>query len=141
MYWVIDVQIEREGVGKSTNLALAKQVLSIFEEIGGEALENYKRDIEEAMVEASGKFYSRKALDWMATMSYDEYMLKVNPSFSTASQSLRFSSSLHDSTSCVVIWTNKARDWNMIRVFNISKCVGWAMLGNGEKQFQNTWTP
>lgn len=77
-------------------------MLSIFEEIGGEALENYRRDIEEAMVRASGKFYSRKALDWMATMSCDEYMLKVNPIFSSASQSIRFISSLHNSTSYVV---------------------------------------
>lgn len=72
-----NMQIERESEGGKTDLALAKQVLSIFEEIGGDALENYEKDIGEAMVEASGKFYSRKALDWMATMSYDEYMLKV----------------------------------------------------------------
>ncbi|KAL1543096.1 hypothetical protein AAHA92_20110 [Salvia divinorum] len=63
---------EREGVA-----ALAKQVVSIFEEIGGDALKNLESDIEEAMVEDSAEFYSRKALDWMSIMSYDEYMLKV----------------------------------------------------------------
>ncbi|XP_057772096.1 cullin-1-like isoform X2 [Salvia miltiorrhiza] len=70
-------KIEREREGEKTDQPLAKQVLSIFEEIGGDALENYENDIEEAMVEASAKFYSAKALDWMATMSYEEYMLKV----------------------------------------------------------------
>lgn len=65
--------------GEQTNQALAKQVLSIFEEIGGDALKNFEKDIEEAMVEASASFYSGKALGWITTMSYENYMLKVIP--------------------------------------------------------------
>ncbi|KAH6769721.1 hypothetical protein C2S52_014524 [Perilla frutescens var. hirtella] len=69
--------IERDREGEQADLSLAKQVLSIFEEIGGDALKNYEKDIEVAMVEASAEFYSKKALDWMATLSYEDYMLKV----------------------------------------------------------------
>lgn len=69
--------IERDREGEQTDQALAKQVVSIFEEIGDDALKNFEKDIEEAMVEASARFYSRKALDWITTMSYENYMLKV----------------------------------------------------------------
>lgn len=102
------MQIEREGEGRKTDIALAKQMLRIFEEIGGDALENYEKDIEEAMVEAFGKFYSRKALEWIATMSYDECMLKVIPLFSTVFQSPRYY--VQNSRYDLVIRTIKARD-------------------------------
>lgn len=40
-------------------------------------MKNFEKDIEEAMVEASASFYSGKALGWITTMSYENYMLKV----------------------------------------------------------------
>ncbi|KAK6161134.1 hypothetical protein DH2020_004515 [Rehmannia glutinosa] len=57
--------------------AMVKEVLHIYDEIGEGKLKHYAEEFEEAIIEATSKFYSRKALNWIPTMSYDDYMLKV----------------------------------------------------------------
>lgn len=73
------MQINREREGEQIDQAMVKKVLNIFEEIGEDSSENYAKDIEEALVEATALFYSRNALNWIATKSYEDYMLKVSP--------------------------------------------------------------
>lgn len=38
----------------------------------------YEKDFEESMMKDSAVFYSKKASYWIASKSYEEYMLKVN---------------------------------------------------------------
>ncbi|KAI3469405.1 hypothetical protein Pfo_026068 [Paulownia fortunei] len=88
--------IDRERDGEQIDQAMVKEVLKIYEEIGEDALKQCAKDIEEAMIEATATFYSKKALDWIASKSYEDYMLKVEECLeqekSKVSESLRFRS-------------------------------------------------
>lgn len=75
----INLKTDREREGEQMDQNMVKDVLHIYEEIGGEdASKQYAKDIEEAIIGATSKFYSKKALGWIATLSCEDYMLKVS---------------------------------------------------------------
>ncbi|GFQ05239.1 cullin-1 [Phtheirospermum japonicum] len=69
--------INREREGEQIDRAFLKEILEIYEVIGKDSSKYYREDIEKAIVEATCTFYSRKALNWIANLSYEDYMLKV----------------------------------------------------------------
>ncbi|KAH0725706.1 hypothetical protein KY284_001571 [Solanum tuberosum] len=71
------IQINREREGEQIDQALAKNILDIYVEIGGDTMKYYEKDFEESMLKDTAIFYSKKASDWIASKSYEEYMLKV----------------------------------------------------------------
>lgn len=73
----IYIQINQEREGDEIDQALVKNILEIYVEIGVDSMKNYIRDFEEAMLKDSAAFYSQKASNWIITLPYDEYMLKV----------------------------------------------------------------
>ncbi|XP_012828391.1 PREDICTED: cullin-1-like [Erythranthe guttata] len=86
VYWEVNVQvseiiislIDKERKGEEIDQALVKEVLNIYDEIeSGDASKHHAKYIEDAIIEATSKFYSRKAVNWIAMESYDDYMLKV----------------------------------------------------------------
>ncbi|GMN43209.1 hypothetical protein TIFTF001_012415 [Ficus carica] len=81
---VIDVMIdliERERDGEQVDRTLLKNVVDMFVEMDtGEQLEYYRRDFEVAMLEGTGKYYSRKASSWILENSCPDYVGKVEKS-------------------------------------------------------------
>lgn len=69
--------IDKEREGEQIDQTFVKEVLDIYVEIGEDSLKYYEKDFEEAMVNATAEFYSKKSMDWISTMSYENYMLKV----------------------------------------------------------------
>ncbi|KAH0768491.1 hypothetical protein KY285_004362 [Solanum tuberosum] len=69
--------INREREGEQIDQALAKNILDIYVEIGGNTMKYYEKDFEESMLKDTAVFYSKKASDWIASKSYEEYMLKA----------------------------------------------------------------
>ncbi|XP_049347673.1 cullin-1-like isoform X2 [Solanum verrucosum] len=69
--------INREREGEQIDQALVKNILDIYVEIGGDTMKYYEKDFEESMLKDTAVFYSKKASDWIASKSYEEYMLKV----------------------------------------------------------------
>ncbi|KAJ8565983.1 hypothetical protein K7X08_008559 [Anisodus acutangulus] len=69
--------IDRERQGEKIDQALVKNVLDIYVEMGGDSMKYYAKDFEESMLKDTAVFYSKKASDWMASKSYEDYMLKV----------------------------------------------------------------
>ncbi|EYU43930.1 hypothetical protein MIMGU_mgv11b018794mg [Erythranthe guttata] len=93
VYWEVNVQvseiiislrqkyaqIDKERKGEEIDQALVKEVLNIYDEIeSGDASKHHAKYIEDAIIEATSKFYSRKAVNWIAMESYDDYMLKIH---------------------------------------------------------------
>ncbi|XP_058203227.1 cullin-1-like isoform X3 [Rhododendron vialii] len=69
--------IEREREGVQIDQALVKNVLDIYVEIGEGSMTYYAKDFEEAMLKDTASFYSKKATIWNASLSYKDYVLKV----------------------------------------------------------------
>lgn len=72
------IQINREREGEQIDQALVKNILDIYVEIGGDSMKYYEKDFEESMLKDYAVFYSKKSSDWIASKSYEDYMLKVN---------------------------------------------------------------
>ncbi|KAK8693848.1 hypothetical protein V6N13_071415 [Hibiscus sabdariffa] len=68
--------IDKEREGDQIDRALLKNVLDIFVEIGMGQMDRYEDDFEEAMLQDTGAYYSRKASTWIEEDSCPEYMLK-----------------------------------------------------------------
>lgn len=71
-------QIDREREGDQIDVALLRNVIDCFVEIGMGQMECYKNDFEDKMLKDSAAYYSRKALKWIVEDSCPDYMLKVN---------------------------------------------------------------
>lgn len=69
--------IDREREGEQIDQALVKNVLDMYVEMGGDSMKYYAKDFEESMLKDTAVFYSKKASDWIASKSYEDYMLKV----------------------------------------------------------------
>ncbi|KAL3645429.1 hypothetical protein CASFOL_010609 [Castilleja foliolosa] len=69
--------INKEREGEQIDRVFLKEILDIYEEIGKDSSKYYGEDIEKAIIEATGTFYSGKALNWISNLSYVDYMLKV----------------------------------------------------------------
>ncbi|XP_015071797.1 cullin-1-like isoform X1 [Solanum pennellii] len=69
--------INREREGEQIDQALVKNIFDIYVDIGGDTMKYYEKDFEEFMLKDSAVFYSKKASDWIASKSYEEYMLKA----------------------------------------------------------------
>ncbi|XP_075478391.1 cullin-1-like isoform X1 [Primulina tabacum] len=69
--------IDREREGEQIDQTFVKEILDIYVVIGADSLKYNEKDFEEAMVNATAEFYSKKALDWISIMSYENYMVKV----------------------------------------------------------------
>nr|XP_009773993.1 PREDICTED: cullin-1-like [Nicotiana sylvestris] len=69
--------IDREREGEQIDEALVKNVLDIYVEMDEDSMKYYVKDFEESMLKDTAIFYSKKALDWIASKSYEDYMLKV----------------------------------------------------------------
>lgn len=69
--------INREREGEQIDQALVKNILDIYVDIGGDTMKYYEKDFEESMMKDSAVFYSKKASYWIASKSYEEYMLKA----------------------------------------------------------------
>ncbi|KAF7150854.1 hypothetical protein RHSIM_Rhsim02G0010100 [Rhododendron simsii] len=74
---VVISMIEREREGGQIDQGLVKNVLDIYVEIGEGSMTYYAKDFEEAMLKDTTSFYSKKATIWIASLSYKDYMLKV----------------------------------------------------------------
>lgn len=70
--------INREREGEEIDQALMKNVLDIYVEMGGDSMKYYAKDFEEMMLKDTAAFYSKKASDWIASKSYEDYITKVN---------------------------------------------------------------
>nr|XP_018633916.2 cullin-1-like isoform X2 [Nicotiana tomentosiformis] len=69
--------IDREREGEQIDQALVKNVLDIYVEMDEDSMKCYAKDFEESMSKDTSIFYSTKASDWIASKSYEDYMLKV----------------------------------------------------------------
>ncbi|KAK4380015.1 hypothetical protein RND71_001877 [Anisodus tanguticus] len=69
--------IDRQREGEQIDQALGKNVLDIYVEMGGDSMKYYAKDFEESMLKDTAVFYSKKASDWIASKSYEDYILKV----------------------------------------------------------------
>lgn len=74
---IVISMIGREREGEQINQALVKNVLDIYVEIGEGSTKYYATDFEEAMLNDATSFYSKKASIWIVSLSYKDYMLKV----------------------------------------------------------------
>lgn len=72
-----EAPIDKEREGEQIDQTFVKEVLDIYVEIGEGSWKYYEKDFEEAMVNATAEFYSKKSLDWISTMCCENYMLKV----------------------------------------------------------------
>ncbi|KAG8389452.1 hypothetical protein BUALT_Bualt02G0230900 [Buddleja alternifolia] len=70
-------QIDQEREGQLIDRALLKNVVDIFVEIGMEQMDFYQNDFEDAVLNDTAAYYSRKASNWIVEDSCPEYMLKV----------------------------------------------------------------
>lgn len=69
--------IDQEREGEQIDRALLKNVLDIFVEIGLGSMDCYENDFEEAMLNDTAAYYSRKASNWILEDSCPDYMLKA----------------------------------------------------------------
>ncbi|KAE9445685.1 hypothetical protein C3L33_22411, partial [Rhododendron williamsianum] len=74
---VLISMIDREREGEQIDQALVKNVLDIYVEIAEGSMTYYAKDFEEAMLKDTASFYSKKASIWIASLSYGDYMRKV----------------------------------------------------------------
>ncbi|GER55913.1 cullin 1 [Striga asiatica] len=69
--------IDQEREGELIDRALLKNVLDIFVEIGMGQMTYYENDFEEAMLNGTAAYYSRKASKWILDDSCPDYMSKA----------------------------------------------------------------
>ncbi|CAA0834817.1 Cullin-1 [Striga hermonthica] len=69
--------IDQEREGEQIDRALLKNVLDIFVEIGMGQMDYYEKDFEEALLNDTAAYYSRKASTWILDDSCPDYMLKA----------------------------------------------------------------
>ncbi|KAL3641974.1 Cullin-1 [Castilleja foliolosa] len=69
--------IDQEREGEQIDRALLKNILDIFVEIGMGQMDYYDKDFEEAMLNDTAAYYSRKASNWILEDSCPDYMLKA----------------------------------------------------------------
>ncbi|KAL3634599.1 Cullin-1 [Castilleja foliolosa] len=69
--------IDQEREGEHIDRALLKNILDIFVEIGMGQMDCYDKDFEEAMLNDTAAYYSRKASNWILEDSCPDYMLKA----------------------------------------------------------------
>ncbi|KAK4482720.1 hypothetical protein RD792_009887 [Penstemon davidsonii] len=69
--------IDKEREGEQIDEEIVKKALDIYVEIEEGSKKYYEQDFEEAMMNASTTFYSKKALEWISNESYEDYMIKV----------------------------------------------------------------
>lgn len=69
--------IDQEREGEQIDRALLKNVLDIFAEIGLGSMEYYDNDFEEALLNDTAAYYSRKASSWIVEDSCPDYMFKA----------------------------------------------------------------
>ncbi|KAG8369985.1 hypothetical protein BUALT_Bualt14G0070600 [Buddleja alternifolia] len=72
------LKIDREREGEQIDQAMLKEVMDMYEEMDNNSVkEYYAKGLEEAIIEGTATFYSKKALNWISNNSYENYMLKV----------------------------------------------------------------
>ncbi|XP_075483477.1 cullin-1-like isoform X1 [Primulina tabacum] len=69
--------IDQEREGEQIDRALLKNILDIFVEIGMGQMDYYEKDFEDAMLNDTAAYYSRKASNWIVEDSCPDYMLKA----------------------------------------------------------------
>ncbi|XP_073283891.1 cullin-1-like isoform X2 [Primulina huaijiensis] len=69
--------IDQEREGEQIDRALLKNILDIFVEIGMGQMDYYQKDFEDAMLNDTAAYYSRKASNWIVDDSCPDYMLKA----------------------------------------------------------------
>uniref|UniRef100_A0A7N0UQR0 Cullin family profile domain-containing protein n=1 Tax=Kalanchoe fedtschenkoi TaxID=63787 RepID=A0A7N0UQR0_KALFE len=69
--------IDQEREGEQIDRALLKNILDIFVEIGMGSMDQYENDFEQAMLDDTAAYYSRKASNWILEDSCPDYMLKA----------------------------------------------------------------
>ncbi|KAL3828613.1 hypothetical protein ACJIZ3_017415 [Penstemon smallii] len=69
--------IDKEREGEQIDEETLKKALDIYVEIEEGSKKYYEKDFEEAMMNATTTFYSKKALEWISNESYEDYMIKV----------------------------------------------------------------
>ncbi|KAI3449521.1 hypothetical protein Pfo_006186 [Paulownia fortunei] len=69
--------IDQEREGERIDRALLKNVLDLYVEIGMGQMEYYENDFENALLNDTAAYYSRKASDWIVEDSCPDYMLKA----------------------------------------------------------------
>ncbi|XP_073148939.1 cullin-1-like [Henckelia pumila] len=69
--------IDQEREGEQIDRALLKNILDIFVEIGMGQMDYYEKDFEDAMLNDTAAYYSRKASNWIVDDSCPDYMLKA----------------------------------------------------------------
>ncbi|KAK9146662.1 hypothetical protein Sjap_006565 [Stephania japonica] len=69
--------IDQEREGEQIDRALLKNVLDIFVEIGMGSMDCYENDFEQAMLNDTAGYYSRKASNWILEDSCPDYMQKA----------------------------------------------------------------
>lgn len=70
-------QINQEREGEQIDRTLLKNVLDVFVEIGMGSMDCYINDFEEALLNDTTAYYSRKASIWIQEDSCPDYMIKV----------------------------------------------------------------
>ena len=96
---VVDVVlslIEKEREKEKIDRALLKNVVDVFVEVGMKELEYYQHNFEAAIVEDTGKYYSRKASSWIMEDSCPDYMVKAEECLKSERE--RVSHYLHSSS-------------------------------------------
>lgn len=78
-------QIDKEREGEQIDRALVKSVINLYIDMGKGKLDYYVNDFEEAMLQDSVCYYSRKTSTWIVEDSCPEYMLKVQMIFTAIS--------------------------------------------------------
>lgn len=70
--------VNRERQDEPIDRAMLKGIIDIYKVMGEKSEYNqYAQDFEKSMLEATSKYYSRKASEWISSLSYDDYVLKV----------------------------------------------------------------
>uniref|UniRef100_A0A7N0UII2 Cullin-1 n=1 Tax=Kalanchoe fedtschenkoi TaxID=63787 RepID=A0A7N0UII2_KALFE len=69
--------IDQEREGEQIDRALLKNILDIFVEIGMGLMDQYENDFEQALLDDTAAYYSRKASNWILEDSCPDYMLKA----------------------------------------------------------------
>lgn len=103
------MQIDRERGGEEIDQALVKETVNIYVEIANGAQSFYEKDFEATMINATKKFYSEKASEWITNESYDNYLLKVCTS---CSKQLAYSMFVvnHNNRNKVLNYTCRCKD-------------------------------
>jgi cullin 1 len=69
--------INKEREGEQIDLALLKNVINIFVEMGMGQMDAYEEDFEAHMLEDAAEYYSRKASSWILEDSCPDYIFKA----------------------------------------------------------------